>query len=75
MSREKTTRRILTFDVSYLPGKTREQAFRIGNEMADAITRQNPVPIKLKFEKVGFPHQSWFPTRAEVGLPSLRPDG
>ncbi|KAF7784324.1 hypothetical protein Agabi119p4_489 [Agaricus bisporus var. burnettii] len=39
----------------YLPGKTREQAFRIGNEMADAVTRQNPVPIKLKFEKVYLP--------------------
>ena len=37
---------------SYLPGKTKEQAFAIGNEIAAAITAQNPAPIKLKFEKV-----------------------
>ncbi|CEQ38813.1 SPOSA6832_00268 [Sporobolomyces salmonicolor] len=37
----------------YLPGKTVEDAFRIGNEMADTVTSQNPRPIKLKFEKVG----------------------
>ena len=36
----------------YLSGKTKEQAFRIGYDMADAVTRQNPVPVKLKFEKV-----------------------
>ncbi|GAA5962119.1 hypothetical protein JCM21900_003552 [Sporobolomyces salmonicolor] len=36
----------------YLPGKTVEDAFRIGNEMADTVTSQNPRPIKLKFEKV-----------------------
>jgi len=37
---------------SYLLGKTKEQAFAIGNEIAAAITAQNPAPIKLKFEKV-----------------------
>ena len=36
----------------YLRGKTKEQAFRIGYEMADIITAMNPAPIKLKFEKV-----------------------
>jgi DNA polymerase zeta len=36
----------------YLLGKTKEQAFAIGNEIAAAITVQNPAPIKLKFEKV-----------------------
>lgn len=40
------------FGIRYLPGRTREQAFLIGNEMAEAITSQNPVPVKLKFEKV-----------------------
>uniref|UniRef100_A0A8H7YAJ4 DNA polymerase n=1 Tax=Psilocybe cubensis TaxID=181762 RepID=A0A8H7YAJ4_PSICU len=35
----------------YLPGKTKEQAFAIGNEIAETITSMNPVPIKLKFEK------------------------
>lgn len=37
----------------YLPGKTKDEAFRIGNEIADAVTRRNPAPVKLKFEKVG----------------------
>lgn len=36
----------------YLRGKTKEQAFRIGQDMADTITEMNPAPIKLKFEKV-----------------------
>ncbi|GAA5923255.1 DNA-directed DNA polymerase [Sporobolomyces koalae] len=39
----------------YLPGRSREEAFRIGNEMADEVTSQNPRPIKLKFEKVYLP--------------------
>jgi DNA polymerase zeta len=38
----------------YMPGKTKEQAFRIGNDIADTITAMNPAPIKLKFEKVIF---------------------
>ena len=36
----------------YLPGKTKEQAFRIGHDIADTVTAMNPAPIKLKFEKV-----------------------
>jgi DNA polymerase zeta len=36
----------------YLVGKTKEQAFRIGYDIADAVTALNPAPIKLKFEKV-----------------------
>ncbi|KAI1365416.1 DNA polymerase family B [Xylaria arbuscula] len=39
----------------YLPGRTRDQAFDIGNEMAKTITDMNPRPIKLKFEKVYHP--------------------
>ena len=35
-----------------LPGRSKEQAFRIGNEIADAVTAVNPKPVKLKFEKV-----------------------
>ena len=37
----------------YLPGKTKEQAFRVGQDMADTVTSMNPAPVKLKFEKVG----------------------
>ncbi|PVI06621.1 hypothetical protein DM02DRAFT_667492 [Periconia macrospinosa] len=39
----------------YLKGRTRDQAFTIGEEIADAITKTNPQPIKLKFEKVYHP--------------------
>lgn len=36
----------------HLPGRTREQAFALGREMAEEITDMNPRPVKLKFEKV-----------------------
>ena len=49
----------------YLKGKTKEQAFRIGYDIADAITRLNPVPIKLKFEKV---REFVFQTRLASGI-------
>ena len=39
----------------YLKGRTREEAFGIGEEIAKAVTRMNPKPIKLKFEKVYHP--------------------
>ncbi|KAL6255967.1 hypothetical protein P5V15_013204 [Pogonomyrmex californicus] len=38
-----------------LPGKSREEAFIIGEEIADAVTAINPPPVKLKFEKVLHP--------------------
>ena len=39
----------------YLPGRTKEDAFRIGYEIADRVTEMNPAPVKLKFEKVYLP--------------------
>jgi DNA polymerase zeta len=39
----------------HLKGRTREQAFDIGEEIADTITKMNPRPVKLKFEKVYHP--------------------
>lgn len=39
----------------YLQGKTKEQAFHIGYDIADMVTAMNPAPIKLKFEKVYLP--------------------
>lgn len=39
----------------YLPGRTKDEAFDIGNEIAKTITDMNPRPIKLKFEKVYHP--------------------
>lgn len=39
----------------YLPGRTKEEAFRLGNTIADKVTSLNPRPVKLKFEKVYLP--------------------
>ncbi|KAI9879358.1 MAG: DNA polymerase zeta [Pleopsidium flavum] len=39
----------------YLKGRTKEEAFDIGKEIADTITKMNPRPVKLKFEKVYLP--------------------
>ncbi|KAJ1335730.1 DNA polymerase delta subunit 1 [Microdochium nivale] len=39
----------------HLPGRTKDQAFDIGNEIAQTITDMNPRPVKLKFEKVYHP--------------------
>ena len=39
----------------YLKGRTKDQAFDLGAEIAKAITELNPRPVKLKFEKVYFP--------------------
>ena len=39
-----------------LPGRSREQAFRIGAEIAKAVTAANPHPVALKMEKV---HNCW----------------
>ncbi|USP82770.1 uncharacterized protein yc1106_10044 [Curvularia clavata] len=39
----------------HLKGRTKDQAFTIGEEIASAITAANPRPIKLKFEKVYHP--------------------
>ncbi|KAF9015170.1 hypothetical protein BDQ17DRAFT_1403881 [Cyathus striatus] len=64
----------------HLRGKTREQAFMIGNEIADRITAINPVPIKLKFEKryVGFKYENADerePTFDAKGIETVRRDG
>ncbi|GAK63793.1 DNA polymerase zeta catalytic subunit [Moesziomyces antarcticus] len=39
----------------YLPGRTKEEAFRLGHLIADKVTSLNPRPVKLKFEKVYLP--------------------
>lgn len=38
-----------------LEGRSREEAHRIGEEIAAAITAMSPPPVKLKFEKVYLP--------------------
>lgn len=35
-----------------LPGRDRKTAFKIGQEISEAVTNDNPTPIKLKLEKV-----------------------
>ncbi|KAH8290298.1 hypothetical protein KR054_001671 [Drosophila jambulina] len=35
-----------------VPGRNRDEAFRIGEEIAQAVTEMNPQPVKLKLEKV-----------------------
>lgn len=35
-----------------VPGRTRKEAFRIGAEIAEVVTNENPYPVKLKLEKV-----------------------
>ena len=35
-----------------LPGRSKEDAFRIGKEIAEAVTRACPAPMELKFDKV-----------------------
>lgn len=39
----------------YLPGKSQEDAFHIGNDIAKQVTENNPNPVTLKFEKVYHP--------------------
>ena len=36
-----------------LPGRSREEAFRIGREMARRVTAESPAPVELEMEKVG----------------------
>lgn len=75
----------------YLKGRTRSAAFKIGDEIAKAVTDMNPRPVKLKFEKVyhpcvllakkryvGFKYES--PTQTEPdfdakGIETVRRDG
>lgn len=35
-----------------VPGRSRQYAFEVGAKIADAVTKSNPDPIKLKLEKV-----------------------
>ncbi|XP_015910939.2 uncharacterized protein [Parasteatoda tepidariorum] len=38
-----------------LKGRSKDEAFKIGQEIADVVTLTNPKPVKLKFEKVYLP--------------------
>lgn len=61
----------------YLRGKTKDQAFRIGQDMADTITRMNPAPVKLKFEKVRsfIYHSASHTLTRSAGVPTVCLDG
>ena len=47
-----------------LPGRSKDAAFKIGNEIADAVTAINPKPVKLKFEKVRTAQTTWLTRRS-----------
>ena len=36
-----------------MKGATKRRAFDVANEIVEAVTKMNPQPMKLKFEKVG----------------------
>lgn len=57
----------------YLPGRSKDDAFRIGKEIADAVTAVNPKPVKLKFEKVYLP-SLLLAKKRYVGLKYESPD-
>ena len=38
-----------------MPGRTKNEAFDIGEQMAKRVSQENPKPVKLKFEKVYYP--------------------
>lgn len=38
-----------------LPGRTQQEAFEIGSKISETVTKSNPKPIKLKFEKMYLP--------------------
>ncbi|KAK4543375.1 hypothetical protein LTR36_005518 [Oleoguttula mirabilis] len=75
----------------YLKGRTRAEAFKIGDEIAKRVTEMNPRPVKLKFEKVyhpcvllakkryvGFKYESPSQTEPEFdakGIETVRRDG
>lgn len=72
-------------------GRSREDAFKIGQEIADAVTADNPAPVKLKLEKVyqpcilqtkkryvGYMYESVDQTEPEYnakGIETVRRDG
>ncbi|KUJ07350.1 uncharacterized protein LY89DRAFT_789805, partial [Mollisia scopiformis] len=75
----------------YLKGRTKDQAFDIGEEIAKTVTNMNPRPVKLKFEKVylpcvllakkryvGFKYESRHQTEPDFdakGIETVRRDG
>ncbi|KAJ2195574.1 DNA polymerase zeta [Coemansia sp. RSA 530] len=67
----------------WLPGRSRHEAFRIGQEIAAAVTQQNPEPVKLKFEKIYQPcvlltkkrYAGWMYTSPDQSEPLLDAKG
>jgi hypothetical protein len=53
--------------LSLLQGRSREEAFRVGVEIAAAVTAANPPPVTLKFEKVGQPAGACVSLRSRKG--------
>lgn len=60
-----------------LPGRSKEEAFKIGNDIADTVTAMNPKPVKLKFEKVSSLVHHRFATQTDysTGVHGFCPHG
>jgi DNA polymerase zeta len=54
-------------------GRSKEQAFKIGHDIADTVTAMNPKPVKLKFEKV-YMGSVLMAKKRYVGFKYERPD-
>lgn len=42
-----------------LPGASKETAFRVGKDIAERVSKREPAPMQLKFEKVRRSGLSW----------------
>lgn len=58
-----------------LPGRSKDQAFKIGNDIADAVTAMNPKPVKLKFEKVSKSLETFHDRAEDLGIYGVGPHG
>lgn len=55
-----------------LKGRSKAEAFRIGAEIAAAVTATNPRPVTLKFDKAGLEGQGVGPTAPVLRQASLQ---
>ncbi|KAI8818419.1 putative DNA polymerase zeta catalytic subunit [Fimicolochytrium jonesii] len=58
----------------YLKGKSKDEAFVIGKDIVDTVTKMNPEPVKLKFEKVVYHPCVLLAKKRYVGFKYESPD-
>ncbi|KAJ3341524.1 DNA polymerase zeta [Gonapodya sp. JEL0774] len=67
----------------YLPGASKERAWKVGKEIVDEVTNRNPYPMKLKLEKTKKKYVGWMyetedqkdATFDAKGIETVRRDG